>query len=216
MFSGLVSLGARVEEIKILESFRQISLSFNDSAWLSMNPQLGSSIAINGVCLSVVSFEKRGDRVWARFDVSPESLEITNLKDLNLGELCHFEMALKVGQEMGGHWVLGHVDGTGQVLSLEKQGEGYIFIIQIRGAFKDRLAKWVISKGSISVDGVSLTINEIKDLPDSLLLSFFLIPHTLANTRFLNLELRASVNLEADVLGKYVERFESLKRSASL
>jgi len=216
MFSGLVQAGAFVEEIRIFETFHQIVISFGSSEWKKMNPVLGSSIAINGVCLSVVEFKEIGDQVLAHFDVSPETLRLTNLSQILLGSEVHFEPSLKVGSELGGHWVQGHVDGTAELTRFEKNGEGFEMDIQIAGDFYKKMAAWVIDKGSISIDGVSLTINQIIDSADSMTLKFFLIPHTLENTHFKNLKIGSKLNIEADVIGKYLLRLNQVKGFASL
>jgi riboflavin synthase len=161
----------------------------------------GDSLAINGTCLTAVSVEGR----VAAFDVVPETLSRTNLGALRAGDRVNLEPPLAAGEPIGGHFVQGHVDGTATVESLERVGDGAA--MKLRTA--PDLARRMIPKGSIALDGVSLTIVEAG--PDAF--SVALIPHTLART---TLGARAPgdrVNVELDILGKYVERILAVKQA---
>ena len=161
---------------------------------------LGESIAVNGVCLSVVAF----DRQHFDADVSLETLEVSTLGHLREGAAVNLERALRVSDRLGGHWLLGHVDGVGSVLdrAVDARGERW------RMRMPRTLARFVASKGSIAVDGVSLTVNDIGDL----WFEVMLVPHTLLNTAFGQMPPGTAVNLEVDLVARYVERLMSAPR----
>ena len=155
---------------------------------------IGGSVAINGVCLTVESVE--GSRLI--FHAVPETLSRTTLGELGRGSVVNLEPALRAGDAMGGHIVQGHVDGIGRVQSIEFEGEGLRVIVEA----SDETLRYCVEKGSITVDGVSLTIAELHD--DAFGLA--LIPHTIAETTLSRLVPGQRLNLEVDVLAKYVER----------
>jgi riboflavin synthase len=151
-------------------------------------PRKGASVAVNGVCLTAVS--------GLKFDVGPETWSRTSLRSLKPGDAVNVEPSLKVGQEIGGHFVSGHVDATGAILSLEPWGEGFY---RLRVVLPRALRGLVAEKGSIAIDGISLTVTAVE--ADAF--EVMLVPHTLQNT---NLRKRAAgdeVNLEADPLARY-------------
>jgi riboflavin synthase len=156
--------------------------------------EVGGSVAINGVCLTAETVE--ADRLT--FHAVPETLSRSTLGELARGSVVNLEPALRAGDPMGGHIVQGHVDGIGTVRAIEAEGEGSRLIVE---ASADTL-RYCVEKGSITVDGVSLTITEVHE--DAFGLA--LIPHTLAETTLARLVPGRRVNLEADVLAKYVER----------
>jgi riboflavin synthase len=158
---------------------------------------LGESIAINGVCLTVV--EHRSD--VAAFELAPETLRKTNLGELNVSDAVNLERSLRVGDRLGGHWVQGHVDGVGSLVRREADGDWTRFVFRLPA----HLAKYVVAKGSIAVNGVSLTVVDAGDME----FSVALIPHTLAVTNFGSLQAGSAVNLEVDILAKYLERLIS-------
>ena len=160
---------------------------------------IGDSVAIDGVCLTVVD----GDRRTLAFDAVPETLARTTLGRLQSGAAVNLEPALRVGEALGGHYVQGHVDGVGTVRSLDPEGEGRRVWID---APADAL-RYCVEKGSIAVDGVSLTVAGL----DERGFAVALVPHTLAETTLGFLAPGAEVNLEADVLAKYVERLAGLR-----
>ena len=155
---------------------------------------VGGSVAINGVCLTAERIE--GTRLT--FHAVPETLSRSTLGELGRGSVVNLEPALRAGDAMGGHMVQGHVDGIGRVQSIEAEGEGLRVIVE---ASADTL-RYCVEKGSITVDGVSLTVAELHD--DAFGLA--LIPHTIAETTLARLVPGQHVNLEVDVLAKYVER----------
>jgi riboflavin synthase len=155
---------------------------------------VGDSIALDGVCLTVVS----GDDKTLAFDIVPETLGRSTLGAIEAGDLVNVEPALRLGHELGGHLVQGHVDGVGRVRSSEPEGDGRRVWIEAPPAF----LRTCVEKGSIAVSGVSLTITEVSG--DAFAIA--LVPHTLATTTLGDLEPGDEVNLEADVIGKYVAR----------
>ena len=158
---------------------------------------LGESVAVNGVCLTVVSVENGSFSV----DASHETLSRTNLSGLRTGSGVNLERSLRVGDRMGGHIVTGHVDGVGVVQSITPVGESRVFSFSIPAV----LAKYVVEKGSVAVDGVSLTINSVKDTE----FSVNIIPYTLRETTFSEFRRGSEVNIECDIIGKYVEKMLS-------
>jgi riboflavin synthase len=155
---------------------------------------LGDSVAVSGVCLTVVA----ADDGTLAFDAVPETLRRSSLGDRQAGDTVNLEPALRAGEPLGGHYVQGHVDGVGRVRSLAPEGDGQRLWIDP----PPDLLRYVVEKGSIAVEGVSLTIADI----DEHGFAVALIPHTLAETTLGELERGARVSLEVDVLAKYVER----------
>ena len=157
----------------------------------------GESVAVNGVCLTVVSVGGGGFSV----DASHETLLRTNLSGLRAGSGVNLERSLRVGDRMGGHIVTGHVDGVGTLQSIAPVGESRVFSFSIPAS----LAKYVVEKGSVAVDGVSLTVNSVKGTE----FSVNIIPYTLRETTFSEFRRGREVNIECDIIGKYVEKMLS-------
>ena len=158
------------------------------------NVQLGESIAVNGVCLTVVEFDAAGFQA----DASNETLSLTTLGALPIGAALNLERAMRPSDRLGGHLVSGHVDGIGRVLSIHEDARAQRW----RFAAPAALLKYIAKKGSICVDGVSLTVNEVDDEG----FEVALIPHTVAHTRFAETTVSDAVNLEIDLVARYVER----------
>ena len=195
MFSGIVSAVGRIRDIKP----RQVGVRLTiDAGRLDLSDvALGDSIACNGVCLTVV---RRGRKTF-RVDVSPESLRCT----VGLSEPgpLNLEKALQVSDRLGGHIVSGHVDGVGEVVTFDPVGDNRLLKIR---APKD-LAHYIARKGSITINGCSLTTNEVKDVKGGAAdFSINLIPHTLENTTLGRLQAGDRVNLEVDLIARYCER----------
>jgi riboflavin synthase len=159
---------------------------------------LGASIAVNGACLTMVA-RRAGRPSTFQADVGPETLACTTLGGLGPGTHVHLEPALRLGDSLGGHMVSGHVDGTGRVESARKQAG----TLALRVAAPDDVAPYLLKKGSIAIDGVSLTINQVEGSSFEVLL----IPHTLEVTLLGELRAGSRVNLEADMIAKQVARF---------
>lgn len=155
---------------------------------------LGASIAVNGACLTIVG------KANGRFavDVSPETLERTSLKKLRRGHLVNLERPLRLSDRLGGHLVTGHVDGVGVVKEIKKRGKFTFFLFQVPASIDPLL----VPKGSVAVDGISLTVNECEKQR----FSVAIIPYTLRHTNLLGRRVGDKVNIEADIIGKYVQR----------
>jgi len=173
------------------------------SRLLSGPARTGDSIAINGVCLTVV--EKKGDTL--RFDLSDETLKSTNLGALRPGDRVNLEPALKAQDPLGGHLVSGHVDAVGRIRGKKKEGEGFKIEIEAPPQVLD----FLVEKGSVAVDGISLTVVDV--LQDAF--TVVIIPHTAAVTTIGMKGVSSTVNLEADIIGKYVAKFVGKMKSGS-
>ena len=158
---------------------------------------LGASVAVNGACLTVVKKLKGAFTV----DVSPETLARTNLAELERGNLVNLEQSMRLQERLGGHLVTGHVDGVATVESIRKQGEFTIFDFRL----PVRLGAFLVAKGSVAVDGISLTVNDCRR--DGF--SVAIIPFTLRHTNLQARSLGDKVNIETDLIGKYVHSFMS-------
>jgi len=192
MFTGLIEDVGRIGALRLQ----------NGSAVLTVRTKLpvramplGASIAVNGACLTVV---KKLSGAFA-VDVSPETLARTHLARLKVGSLVNLEQPMRLQERLGGHLVTGHVDGVGTVASIHKQGEFTIFRFHMPSA----LARLMVSKGSVAVDGISLTVNECRR--DGF--SVAIIPFTLRHTNLQGRRVGDKVNIETDLIGKYVHSF---------
>lgn len=170
---------------------------------------LGDSVAVNGLCLTIVRNEAREASRALVFEVSEESLARSNLGALKSGSFVHIESALKMGAALGGHLVSGHIDAVGVVKEVDKQGDFWNIRIGLQGEARERIAPFLVEKGSIAVDGVSLTVNGVVDEKTETVFSLTLIPHTLEVTHFSRLHSGQRVNLEADLMAKYVLRYKN-------
>jgi riboflavin synthase len=165
---------------------------------------LGASIACSGVCLTVVD---KGDN-WFAVDVSAETQSRTAPGMWSQGSLLNLERALKVGDELGGHIVTGHVDGVGEVEGVFEVG-GSLRITVIAG---DEVAPYLAAKGSVALDGVSLTVNEVESLSGGVRFGINIIPHTAEHTNFAGIAPGRRVNIEIDILARYLGRMMELRR----
>ena len=190
MFTGIVQEEGKIREIKQSREGSTIRLSVGS---LDQDLVEGASISVDGVCLTVV-----GKGVgWVEVDATPETLRRSNLGDKQVGDSLNLEPALRLTDFLGGHLVQGHVDGTGTVLSIIEEGNSWIF----RFSAPEPVRRYCVMKGSVTVNGVSLTISGLGD-------DFFevsIIPHTWDVTNLSDLEVGSRVNLEADLVSKYVE-----------
>ncbi len=195
MFTGIVEDVGAVQALEKKDKgvLLKIGVRKIDAGELS----LGESVAVNGVCLTVVSAGDGGFSV----DASHETLSRTNLSRLRAGSGVNLERSLRAGDRMGGHMVTGHVDGVGIVQSIAPVGESRVFSFSIPAA----LAKYVVEKGSVAVDGASLTVNSVKGEE----FSVNIIPYTLRETTFSEFRRGREVNIECDIIGKYVEKMLS-------
>lgn len=194
MFSGIVAAVGRITRIDPLEQGVRLTV---DTAGLGLDDvALGDSIAHNGVCLTVIGIDGRN----AQFDVSKETLSCTVGLDAP-GEV-NLEKALRLSDRLGGHLVSGHVDGVGTVRRFTPVGESHELVV----VAPQPLARYIARKGSITVQGVSLTVNRVSDVEDGCEFSINLIPHTVQVTTLGGLTAGSRVNLEIDLIARYAER----------
>jgi len=191
MFTGIIEDKGKVLKVEHRGQGKRLTLELPINL---TEVQVGDSINLNGVCLTVV--EKRGETIGV--DLSSETLQKTVLGELREGDQVNLERALKLSDRLGGHIVTGHTDGIG-VIS-EKRWEGDFLHLRIR--IPKFITKYVVQKGSIAIDGISLTVNEYEDE----VIEITLIPYTIEKTTLIDKKLGDRVNVEADILGKYVEK----------
>mgnify|MGYP005845341555 CR=1 FL=1 len=201
MFTGII------EEIGLLRDIRK----GNDSARLVIGAgkvlddiRVGDSVAVNGVCLTAVNFTAREFTA----DVMAETLDKTNLGSLKSGDMVNLERALRLGDRLGGHLVSGHIDGVGRIISLERHDIATLVTVKAPG----EVMRYVIKKGSVAIDGVSLTVVDFGS--DSFQVS--LIPHTAHLTNLGFKRVGDTVNLEGDIIGKYVEKLMSCNKESGM
>ena len=199
MFTGLVQQIGRLERISFQGEAGRLFLSVHVDAPL----EIGESIAVNGACLTLV--EQHGNRLV--FDVLRETFEKTALRDKPPGAPLNLERALRMGDPLGGHLVSGHVDGTGEVRHIEPAGRDKVLVVSAPALIAD-----IVPKGSIAIDGISLTVVEIA--PAEGTFSVHVIPHTWSQTALSSLAAGARVNLETDMIGKYVRAMAATAASA--
>ncbi|TCD04077.1 riboflavin synthase [Erythrobacteraceae bacterium CFH 75059] len=204
MFTGLVTAVGTVSGVEERGDLRVRIASPLDPAALA----IGASIACSGVCLTVVERGVDGGEGWFAVDVSAETLARTAASQWQPGRRINLEPALKVGDELGGHIVTGHVDGVGQVAEARPAG-GSLALLVVAPA---SLAPFIATKGSITVDGVSLTVNRVEDQADGRVhVALNIIPHTASVTTLGAVAAGDDVNLEIDVLARYLQRLEALR-----
>ena len=194
MFCGLVTAVGRVQDVKRQgPDALRLSFGLDEAAWLE-GVGLGDSVAVNGCCLTVVHLDASSFAV----DAMPETLRATNLGAMRVGARVNLELALRVGDRLGGHWVTGHVDGGGRLLGIRPEANAVRMDIGLEAA----LLRYMVPKGSIALDGISLTVFSV----DVDRIGVSLIPHTMANTALPYRQIGDRLNVEVDILGKYVER----------
>jgi riboflavin synthase len=198
MFTGLIQQVAGLREARTIPAGKRLTLELDEAL---SQPELGESIAVNGVCLTATGFDGAGFTVDASF----ESLERTSLARAQPGARFNIERALRLSDRLGGHLVTGHVDGMGAIVRISDRGQ----FKEVRVRAPADLMGQIAPKGSITIDGISLTVNEVEG--DSFTVA--VIPHTIANTTIEDWRPGVQVNLETDVIAKYVERLMDRSRS---
>ena len=191
MFTGLIEDVGTIRELRQAGEQLQVTVA---TALPMQELTLGESIAVNGICLTVVEF---GQGIF-KADVSPETWQRTSLRDKGAGARVNLERALRLSDRLGGHLVSGHVDTVGRVLSLGRERNA----TRLELSIETRYARHVVEKGSICLDGISLTVNSVADDRFSVMI----IPHTLAATSLRDCRIGTLVNIETDLLAKYIER----------
>ncbi len=189
MFTGIIEEVGKLKSVKSTAGGLSIEV---EAKKVLEDSKLGDSIAINGICLTITDLKSDS----FDFDVSQETINRTNIKDLKVGSFVNLERALRPIDRMGGHIVQGHVDTVGKISAIIQKGEHWEFKI----TFPSEYRKYVIEKGSIAIDGISLTINEIVNNN----ISLNIIPHTIQNTNLQYRKIGDNVNIEFDIIGKYV------------
>ncbi|MBU1862087.1 MAG: riboflavin synthase [Candidatus Omnitrophica bacterium] len=191
MFTGIIEKVGTLKAKKTKSDMHEVCIAV-DTLWNDF--QIGESIAVNGVCLTVTGFKK--NMFFA--DASQPTLAVTTIGLLKKGAFVNIERALRIGDRLGGHWVQGHVDGMGQIKRIVKNKKDIFLHIGVSPAIRNNM----VMKGSVAVDGVSVTIQEMSS--DSF--SVVIIPHTFKNTSFTLLKVNDRVNIEVDILSKYVKQ----------
>jgi riboflavin synthase len=204
MFTGIIEHVGTIESLSLHRDGGRVTIQ---APTLASKLATSNSIAVNGCCLTILSAEK--DRFSA--DLSGETIRRTsfgaNSSALKKGSRVNLEQPLTAGKEFGGHFVLGHVDGTGQVAHLRREGESWWYGVQAPGEF----ARYIVPKGSITIDGISLTVANWHDG----IAEIAVIPFTYEHTNIRDRKPGDAVNLEGDILGKYVERYLEARSSAT-
>jgi len=196
MFSGIVEETGVVHAI--LPTARAIRLKIL-ARTSGRGLKLGDSLAVNGCCLTVVAKAKQGVRTRIEFDLLRETWERTNLQYAKGGSLVNLERSLRVNDRLGGHFVTGHIDGVGRITRWERMGQDHVLDIEA----PNEVQKFLVFKGSVAVDGISLTVAGVNRRG----FRIWIIPHTYEVTALRERKVGDAVNLEADLIGKYVERF---------
>ncbi|HUL20960.1 MAG TPA: riboflavin synthase [Thermodesulfobacteriota bacterium] len=194
MFTGIVEDAGKITRIEHKGQEKRLTLELPSHL---TELQLGDSLNINGVCLTVV--QKNEQRI--EVDLSLETLQKTTLSELKEGDQVNLERALRLSDRLGGHIVTGHVDGIGEIAE-SREGRGFL---QLKIRIPESVSRYVVQKGSIAIDGISLTVNEFQEGE----IQVTLIPYTIEKTTLMRKRVGDRVNLEGDILGKYVEKFLS-------
>jgi riboflavin synthase len=196
MFTGIIEETGTVESIHPGDKSIRLTLTLRKTGG---GLKVGDSLAVNGCCLTVAELTTKGRAKTAQFDLLKETWNLTNLQHCRAGSLVNLERSLEAGGRLGGHFVTGHIDGIGKITTWEKTGDDH----QLQIAAPENVMRYVIHKGSIAVDGISLTVAAVEKES----FTIWIIPHTFESTALSERAVSDAVNLEADMLGKYVERF---------
>jgi riboflavin synthase len=191
MFTGLVEETGRIRGFRPEAEAWELAV---EAPLVASDTAVGESVAVNGCCLTMV--RRNGDT--AHFDVLEETRRLTNFPALEAGALVNLERSMRYGGRMGGHFVTGHIDTRGRIETFEPRGKDHYLRVAVPGDF----SRYLVRKGSIAVDGISLTVAEADDES----FAVWIIPHTLAVTNLQGRRVGDEVNLEFDLLGKHVER----------
>ncbi len=192
MFTGIVVGTGKVKNITKNTKNRSAVQMTVDLGKQAKGLKMGQSVALNGVCLTVTKLSKH----LGRFEMIDETTKKTDLGNLKIGSIVNIERSLKAGDRLEGHFVLGHVDGVGIIKKILKKPKE----VQVWFEVPKKLAKYIVKKGSIAIDGISLTVVEVKKN----LVSVSFIPHTIQVTNFKTKKIGDKVNIETDILGKYI------------
>lgn len=194
MFSGIIEYLGTVESINNTKSNYQMAVQISK---LKLNVSVGDSVAVNGVCLTI----KNIDNDIYKFDLSPETMNITALSELKKNSKVNIELPLTVNKFISGHITTGHIDTLGTLESIEKIKDSWSLRIKINQQY----TKYIVQKGSIALDGVSLTVNDINDN----IINLMIIPHTYDNTVIKFYNLGQKINIEVDYIAKHLEKLKN-------
>ena len=201
MFTGIVQEAGVIEKITPTKKAIEMTVRANVCG---RGVRIGDSVAVNGCCLTAVKIASRGKARLIQFDLLQESWQRTNFQFAQAGSLVNLERSLRANGELGGHFVTGHVDGLGKIVRWERAGKDHVLDI----AAPPEVMRYVVFKGSVAVDGISLTVAGVNKKG----FRIWIIPHTFEVTVLRERQVGGFVNLEADLLGKYVERFLSARK----
>lgn len=196
MFTGIVEETGTIERIQ--PTAKSIELTVHAKV-CGRGLKIGDSLSVNGCCLTVVKLKPHKKGRLVQVDLLKETWERTNLQYARIGSLVNLERSLEVGARLGGHFVTGHVDGTGVITRWEKAGEDHVLEISA----PPEVMRYLVFKGSVTVDGISLTVAAVRKKS----FRIWIIPHTFEVTALRERKVGDAVNLEADILGKYVRQF---------
>jgi riboflavin synthase len=202
MFTGIVEESGVIE--KITPAKKSIEMIVRASV-CGRGLKLGASVAVNGCCLTAVKITARGKAKLIQFDLLQESWQRTNFQFAKPGSLVNLERSLRANGELGGHFVTGHIDGLGKIIRWERDGKDHVLDI----AAPPEVMRYLIFKGSVAVDGISLTVAAVQKKS----FRIWIIPHTFEVTALRERRVGDAVNLEADLLGKYVDKFVAARQA---
>ena len=194
MFSGIIEKLAQVHEFEVSNDKSYIALAIDNS---DLPLKIGDSVAVNGVCLTIAKTENH----LFYYDLSPETLSLTSFNDLSVNDFVNVEFPLTLNKFISGHITTGHVDTIGVIKSLKKIIDSWEVVVEV----KSDIDKYIIHKGSITIDGVSLTVNKL----DNNLVYLMIIPHTFENTIFKYYKIGQKVNIEVDYITKHLEKLKN-------
>ena len=192
MFTGIIQAKGSVQEV--ISSKEGAHLKINSNTLNLSDSKIGDSIAVDGVCLTVTELSED----WFSTDVSNETMSCTTFSELNQGQSVNLERSLRLNQGIDGHLVSGHVDGIGEIHSIDEDGDSVRIKVEVQGD----IMKYIAKKGSICINGVSLTVNSV----ESNIFDVNIVPHTFSVTTLGDLKLNSFVNLEIDLIARYVEK----------
>ena len=202
MFTGIIQAQGNIKEIRA--SSKGVVFVLNSNSLDLSNVSIGDSIAVNGVCLTVTQLDKN----YFSSDVSQETLDCTTFSQLKKGQNINLEKSLRLNQGVDGHIVSGHVDGVGKITLIAIEGDSTRMKIKV----DDNLVKYIVKKGSICINGVSLTVNEI----DGNVFDVNIVPHTFSVTTLGELKVNSQVNIEIDIIARHIERLLNHKTGARI
>ena len=194
MFTGIIDHNGEITKV-VNRKNSDITIIVS-TKFKSKDIKLGSSICCNGVCLTVCKINRLKNKLELSFDVSNETINCTNFSKLKIGSKINLEKSLRMGDEISGHFVFGHVDDTSTLISIKKVGDSH----EIKLEISKKIKKFIAKKGSVSINGISLTVNQVKNN----IIVLNIIPFTWLNTNLKGLKIGDRINLEVDMLARYV------------